>query len=327
MSAALRRRTLLGIGSAGLIFPAAAGAETWPSRPVRLVVPFPAGGTTDTAARLLAEQLTRELGEQVIVDNRSGASGTIGTGAVAHAAPDGYTLLFGGIADQVIAPMIIHDLPYDPLAGLASVSLLSRAPSLLLVQPDVPARTVEEFVALAKLRPGTITFASAGIGNTSHLLAELFKRDAAIDVAIVPYRGNGPASNDLMAGHVQAMFGSPISAGAAIVAGRLRALAVTTEQRLPTLPDVPTFIEAGLSGMVAYSWSCLLVPAATPAAIIVRLNAAVEASLHRPEFQRRMQELDSTVVGGPPAALTAFLASERKRWGKVVESADIKGTE
>jgi tripartite-type tricarboxylate transporter receptor subunit TctC len=327
MPVPLHRRALLGIGSVALMFPGVAGAETWPNRPVRLVVPFPAGGTTDTAARLLAEQLSRELDQQVIVDNRGGASGTIGTGAVAHAAPDGYTLLFGGIADQVIAPLIIHDLPYDPLAGLAPVSLLSRAPSLLLVHPEVPARTVEEFVTIARSHPGKLTFASAGIGNTSHLLAELFKRDAEIDATIVPYKGNGPASNDLMAGHVQAMFGSPISAGAAIATGRLRALAVTTERRLPTLPEVPTFVEAGLPGMVAYSWSCLLVPAATPADIVARLNGAVEASLHRPEFQRRMQELDSSVVGGPPAVLTAFLASERKRWGKVVESTDIKGTE
>lgn len=323
----INRRSLLASASALILLPRTVRGETWPTRPVRLVVPFPAGGTTDILARVLADRLSQELGQPLIVDNRAGASGTIGAVSVANSAGDGYTLLFGGIADQVIAPLTIPRLPYSPATSFAPVSLLSQGPSMLVTHPAVPAKTIGELIDLARKQPGKLSFASAGIGNTSHLLAELLKREAGIDILVVPYKGNGPASNDLVAGHVQAMFTSPISALPSIAAGSLRAIAVTTERRLSSLPEVPTFAEAGLPGIVVYSWSCLVAPAGTPVDIIAKLNAAVESALHQPELQRKMAELDATVVGGPPEKLAAFLAKERERWSKVIEGTNIKSAD
>lgn len=324
MPAAISRRSLLAGAPATFALSLTAHAQTWPSRPVRLVVPFPAGGTTDILARLLADRVSRELGQQLVVDNRAGASGTIGATSVAQSPADGYTLLFGTNSDQVIAPLIIPRLPYDPATSFAPVSLLHRGANLLVTHPNMPAKTIGELIELARKQPGKLTFASAGIGNTSHLAAELLRREASIDITVVPYKGNGPASNDLIAGHVQAMFTSPISALASVTAGNLRALAITTEQRFPRLPDVPTFVEVGLPGIVVYSWSCLVAPAGTPKDIISRLNAAVESALNHPEFQRKMAELDAAIVGGPPEKLAAFLVKERERWSKVIESASIK---
>lgn len=260
MPAAISRRSLLASAPAIFTLSLSTHAQTWPSRPVRLVVPFPAGGTTDILARLLADRLSRELGQQLVVDNRAGASGTIGATSVAQSATDGYTLLLGTNSDRVIAPLIIPRLPYDPVTSFAPVSLLDRGANLLVTHPNVPAKTIGEFIELARKQPRKLTFASAGIGNTSHLAAELLKREAAIDITVVPYKGNGPASNDLIGGDVQAMFTSPISALPAVTAGNL--LAITTEQRLPSLPDVPTFVEFGLPDIVVYSWSCLVAPAA-----------------------------------------------------------------
>jgi tripartite-type tricarboxylate transporter receptor subunit TctC len=326
MACQFSRRTLLAAAAISVLAPGAR-AQAWPTRPIRLVVPFPAGGTTDTAARLLAEMLSPELGQPMIVDNKGGASGTIGTGAVAHAPADGYTLLIGGISDQAIAPHLMRDLPYDPVKSFAPVSLLLQGPNVLVVHADVPAQTFAGFTALARAKPGKLAFASSGVGNTSHLQAELLKREAGLDIMVVPYRGNGPAMNDLMAGQVQALFASPIAVTAAIENGKLRALATTGETRLAALPSVPSFTELGLPQLVAYSWASLLAPAGTPDAIIVRLNAAVQAALHQPAFRRKMEELGMVAAGGPPERLASFLVGERERWGKVIEHANIKSAD
>ncbi|MBV8620640.1 MAG: tripartite tricarboxylate transporter substrate binding protein, partial [Curvibacter sp.] len=249
-----RRSALAAVCLLGL-WAGAQAADAWPARPVTLVVPFPAGGTTDLTGRALARALARLWGQPVVVENRAGAGGTVGASVVMRAAPDGYTLLLGTPADQVNAPLLMSRAPYDPAQAFAPAGCISRGPNVLVVNAKVPVRSVDELIRLAKAQPGKLHFASAGNGNTSHLSGELFSQTAGIDLAHVPYRGNSPAAIDVMGGQVEMMFSSPASVRPHIQSGALRVLAVTSDRRVPGFPDTPTLRESGLA-MDIYSWSC-----------------------------------------------------------------------
>jgi tripartite-type tricarboxylate transporter receptor subunit TctC len=305
------------------LLPAAALAQAYPSRPITLVVPYPPGGTTDIVARLVAPKIAEQTGQSIVIENKGGAGGTIGAGFVTKSAPDGYTLLLGTPPDQVTAQFLTKQMLYDPAKDFAPISLLVRGPNVLVVNPNVPAKTLAEFVALARQQPGKLNFASAGKGNTSHLSGELFKVRAGIDITHVPYRGNAPASQDLLAGHVQALFEAPAASLGNIRDGRARPLAVTSAQRLKTLPDVPTFAEAGVQGVEVYTWFSILAPAKTPPEIIAKLNKAVSAALADAGIRSRLEEMSFEVVGGAPDVLGKFITAERVKWEKVIKDAGI----
>lgn len=316
------QKLLIALFSLALL-PAAALAQAYPSRPVTLVVPYPPGGTTDIVARLVAPKIAEHLGQSIVIENKGGAGGTIGAGFVTKSAPDGYTLLLGTPPDQVTAQFLTKQISYDPAKDFAPISLLVRGPNVLVVNPNVPAKTLAEFVALAKQQPGKLNFASAGKGNTSHLSGELFKVRAGIDITHVPYRGNAPASQDLLAGHVQALFEAPAASLGNIREGRARPLAVTSAQRLKTLPDVPTFAEAGVQGVEVYTWFSILAPAKTPPEIIAKLNTAASAALADAGIRARLEEMSFEVVGGAPDVLGKFITAERVKWEKVITDAGI----
>lgn len=307
----------------GCLLPAAVQAQAWPNRPITLVVPYPPGGTTDIVARLVAPKLAEALGQPVVVDNKAGAGGTIGAAFVAKSQADGYTLLLGTPPDQVTGQFLTKQLAYDPAKDFAPVSLLVRGANVFVVNPNVPAKTLAEFIALAKQKPGKLNFASAGKGNTSHLSGELFKARAGIDITHVPYRGNAPASQDLLAGHVEALFEAPAASLGNIRENRVRPLAVTSDHRLSSLPDVPTFAEAGVKDMEVYTWFSLLLPAKTPADIVAKLNAATSKALDDAAIRGRLEDMSFEVVGGKPEVFGAFLTAERTKWEKVIKDAGI----
>lgn len=307
----------------GCLLPATAQAQAWPNRPITLIVPYPPGGTTDIVARLVAPKLAEALGQPVVVDNKAGAGGTIGAAFVAKSQADGYTLLLGTPPDQVTGQFLTKQLAYDPAKDFAPVSLLVRGANVFVVNPNVPAKTLAEFITLAKQKPGKLNFASAGKGNTSHLSGELFKARAGIDITHVPYRGNAPASQDLLAGHVEALFEAPAASLGNIRENRVRPLAVTSDHRLKALPDVPTFAEAGVKDMEVYTWFSLLVPAKAPAEVVAKLNAAASKALDDATIRGRLEDMSFEVVGGKPEVFGKFLATERTKWEKVIKDAGI----
>jgi tripartite-type tricarboxylate transporter receptor subunit TctC len=319
MSALLRSLMLLGLA----LLPAATKAQPWPTRPVTLVVPYPPGGTTDIVARLMAPKLSEKLGQPVVIENKAGAGGTIGANAVAKSSPDGHTLLLGTPPDQVTAQFLTKQIAYDPARDFTPVSLLVRGANVLVVHPDIPAKTLADFIALAKAQPGKLNFASAGKGNTSHLSGELFKARAGIDITHVPYRGNAPAAQDLLAGHVQALFEAPAASLGNIREGKVRPLAVTAEHRLKVLPDVPTFSEAGVAGVEVYTWFSILAPAKTSPQIVAHLNRASGQALEDPSIRGRLEDMSFEIVGGAPEVLGRFIAAERVKWEKVIKDANI----
>ena len=279
------RRTTLAIPLAiTLAFGALASApalaqQSFPSRPVNLVVPFPPGGGTDTGARILAEQLSKRWGQPVVVENKGGAAGQIGADSVAKAKPDGYTLLLGNIGTQAINPSLYAKLPYDADKAFAPVSLVAELPLAMMVNPALPAKTASEFIALAKSKPGQLSYSSSGSGSAPHLAAEIFKDQTGTFVLHVPYRGGGPAIADLLAGHVQLSFMTVLEASGHIKGGKLRALAVTGDKRVQALPDVPTLAESVVPGFNAISWIGLLAPAGTPPDVVDKIAADVRAVL------------------------------------------------
>ena len=301
-----------------------AQAQTWPAKPVRLVVPYAAGGSTDMVARQITEKLSADLGQPFLIDNRGGAAGTIGADYVAKSAPDGYTLLFGSPPDQVTTLFLRASLPYQPEKDLAPVTLAVRGTNVLTINPSVPAKSLQEFVALAKRKPGTLTFSSAGVGNTSHLSGELLKVEAGIDILHVPHNGNAAAIIAVVGGHVDALFTSAIGVQKLVEAGKLRALATTAEQRVPVFPEVPTFGQAGFPGVVVYTFYCVLVPANTPADIVAKLNAAINRALQSPDVKKRFADVGFETTGGTPQQLQHFLGAARARWGRVIKAANIR---
>jgi tripartite-type tricarboxylate transporter receptor subunit TctC len=320
----LRRRHLLAAGLAAPSLARAQPAAAWaPSRPLRLVVPFPAGGATDVAARILAERLTETLGQPVVVENRTGSSGNIGMENVVRSAPDGHSLLMGTSGALTVNPHLFPNLGFDPAKDLAPVSLAFTTDNALIVNPNMPAQTVAEFLALARSRPGAFSYGSAGAGSSTHMAAELFRLAAGIQVLHVPYRGSAPALNDTVAGNVQFMVDQLPSCIGQIQAGRVRALAVTGPRRSPLLPEVPTVAEAGLPGAENTSWGAVLVPAGTPEAAIARLGAAVREAVGVPAVKERMAQAGADAAASSPAELAALMRREAERWGKVVKDAGI----
>ena len=323
------RRTTLAIPLAiTLAFGALASApalaqQSFPSRPVNLVVPFPPGGGTDTGARILAEQLSKRWGQPVVVENKGGAAGQIGADSVAKAKPDGYTLLLGNIGTQAINPSLYAKLPYDADKAFAPVSLVAELPLAMMVNPALPAKTASEFIALAKSKPGQLSYSSSGSGSAPHLAAEIFKDQTGTFVLHVPYRGGGPAIADLLAGHVQLSFMTVLEASGHIKGGKLRALAVTGDKRVQALPDVPTLAESVVPGFNAISWIGLLAPAGTPPDVVDKIAADVRAVLADDAVKARI-----TALGGVPRATTPqefgkLIADDKARYAQIIRSRKI----
>ena len=300
-------------------------AQAYPSGPMRIVVPFTPGGGTDILARVLGQKLTESWGQPAVVDNRAGASGTVGTAVVAKAPADGHTLLIvpAGYAGN---PSLYKHLPYDHKRDLAPVSCLASGPLTLVIHPSFPARSIKEFIAIGRARPGEINFGSSGAGTLPHLSAELFSSMSGIKMVHIPYKGAGAAVTDVMAGRVPVYFMNILQSLQLIKAGKLRALGVTTPQRSPIAPEIPAIAEAGLTGYDMTNWYGLLVPAATPREVIVKLSAEVGRILKLPELTARLADDGMTVVASTPEQFAAFLARETDKFTRVIEAAGIKGT-
>ena len=312
------------IAAAALCTALAAAAQSgWPSRPVTIVVPFPPGGGTDTGARIVAEQLSRRWGQTVVVENKGGAAGQIGADSVAKARPDGQTLLMGNIGTQAINPALYKKLPYDANKAFVPITLVAELPLAMMVNPGVPAQTVKEFVAYAHSRPGILSYSSSGAGGGPHLAAEMFKDSTGSFIVHVPYRGGGPAVSDLIAGHVQLSFMTVLEASGHIKAGKLRALAVTSDKRVPALPDVPTLAEAGVAGFNSISWIGLLAPAGTPMQITDQVAADVRAVLAQDDVKRKFVELGAVPAGTTPAAFAKLIDDDRKRYAQIIQDRKI----
>jgi len=304
--------------------PATAHAQAdWPQKPVRIVVGFAPGGTTDITARIVAEQLSTALKQTFVVENKTGAGGNVAATEVAHAAPDGYTFLMGTPGTQAINQFLFAKMPYDTAKDFQPVSFVVRIPNVLMVHPSVPARTIEELIALARSKPGALTYGSPGNGSTGQLSTELFKTQAKIFVTHIPYRGSAPMLQDLMAGQIQMSIDNLPSALPHIKSGKLRALGVTSPARSDQLPDVPT-IASVLPGFSAESWFVLMAPAGTPRPIVDRLSAEVDRILKRKEIVERFKGLGADVVGGTPESLGRFIADETKKWQHVVKVSGAK---
>jgi tripartite-type tricarboxylate transporter receptor subunit TctC len=310
--------------AAALLFPAAALAQTYPDKPIHLVVPFPPGGVADIIARPVAEKLSNALGQPVIVENRGGATGTIGGAYVAHAAPDGYTLLFGTTNEIAMSPTLYSALPYDPTRDFAPVAIVAQFPNVLVTGPTVKATRLADLTAQAHARPKSLTFASSGQGSTNHLTAELYRNQANVQVVHIPYKGGGPALVDLTGGHVDAMFATLPSAVALIKGGKLRALAVTGQSRSPALPDVPTAREAGLPGLVVTTWNGVLAPAGTPAAVVDRLAQALKQAVDDPDIRNKLAAVGAEPLYTPPQAFATVIRDDYARWSSLIKKAGIK---
>lgn len=317
----MRRRHLLQ-STVALAAPAAWAQGAWPSRPIRIVVPFAPGGTTDLTARIVAEQLAPVLGQPVVVDNKAGAGGNLGAAEVAKAAPDGHTFLMGTPGTQAINQFIYKDMPYDTRKDLIPVSFVVRVPNVLIVNPSVKARSVKELIELARRNPGKLNYGSPGNGSTGHLSNELLKSMAGVFVTHLPYRGSGPMLLDLMAGNLDLSIDNLPSAMPHIKSGKLIALGVTSLEPNPALPDVPP-IARTVPGYEAESWFVLVAPAGTPAAVVTRVSAEVDRIVRKPDVAARFAALGATPVGGTPESLGRFIADETKKWQAVVSSAKV----
>jgi tripartite-type tricarboxylate transporter receptor subunit TctC len=325
MGARLHRCGLLGaIALAVLACPAPAVAQTYPTRPITLVVPFPPGGSTTILARILADKLADTLGRPIVVDNRGGAGGSIAARQVAHSAPDGYTLLLAFSATLAISPSMFANVGYDPRTDFAPIGMVGMAPSVLVVHPSVPAHSVAELIKLAKDAPGKVQFGSPSIGTVNHLAAELFASMADVKLSHIPYKGTGPAMSDVLGGHISMMFAPVPAAHANVDAGMLRALGVTSLKRSSLLPNIPTIAEAGLPGYEATQRSVLLAPAGTPRPIVERLNGELNALLATDEIIKRLALEGAEPIPGAPEEYVADVDREGKRWSKLVHAIGLK---
>jgi tripartite-type tricarboxylate transporter receptor subunit TctC len=304
--------------------PAAAPAQSYPDRPIKMIVPFPPGGPVDVTARIVTQTLAPILGQPVVIENRGGASGAVGGKAVAAADPDGYTLLFGNISSLVVTPAVNNNRDYDPAKVFTPVAHVSQNHQVLVVAPDFPPKSVPELVAYAKANPGKLNFGSPGPGNASHLAAELFRMKTGIDIVHVPYKGAAEAMTGVMGGQVHMFFGDIAGALPLIREGRLRALGWSSRTRNPELPGVPTMIESGVPDYVVLTFIGVVAPAATPPAIVDKLNAAINRSLRAPEVVAATARISAELQPGTPADFGAFLARERTKWIEVVQRAGVK---
>ncbi len=296
----------------------------YPNRPIKMIMPFPPGGPTDILGRLLGQRLGDVLGHNVVIDNRAGGAGMIGAVLAAKSPPDGYTLFLGGITTLAIAPFVQKSMQYDPIRDFQPVTQTTISPLLLMTHPSLPARSVKDFVALARARPGEINYASSGPGGSGHLAGELFKSTTRTNLAHVPYRGAPPALNDLVSGQVQVMFGTMLAAVPHVRSGKVRALAVTGPKRSIAVPDVPTFAEAGFAGYDASSWNGILVPTGTPQPLVAKLNAELVKIIHTPNVLDRLASDGPIPIGNSPDEFAAYIKAEQAKWSKVVREANVR---
>jgi len=303
---------------------AASSAGAFPDKPVRFVIGFTPGGPSDILARALGQKLAERWGQQVVIENRPGAGGNLAAEAVAKSAPDGYTWLLGNNSILATNQSLYRKLPYDPVRDFAPVALVAVQPNILVVHPEVPAKTVADLILLAKQSPGKLNYASSGAGAAAHLAGELFKTMAGVDIVHVPYKGAQPALTDLIAGQVQLMFATSASVIPYVKAGRLRALAVTTAQRSPSVPELPTVSEAGLAGFEATTWHGVVVPAATPAPLVQKLNQDINSVLREKDLSERLAGLGAEVLTGTPRDFADYIAREIPKWAKVVKDSGAK---
>jgi len=307
-----------------LAFSAPAFAQPYPAKPIRVIVPFAAGGNVDITARLVAPGLSEALGQPVVVENRPGAGGTIGADAVAKSPPDGYTLLMGSNSTFSVAPSLYPKNPYNPLSDFAPVIMLASAPFVLVTNPGVAAKDARELVALAKASPGKLTMSSAGTGSSNHLVGELFQAISGARFTHVPYKGSGQALTDLMGGQVNLHFDQITSAASHIQAGKLRALMVTARERVPMLTDVPTAAEAGYPAFEATNVTGLIAPAGTPREIVEKLNAAAQKVVAQPAIRARFAEIGAQTTGGTPEQFGAYIRDDLAKWTRIVKEANVK---
>ncbi|MGH8666048.1 MAG: Bug family tripartite tricarboxylate transporter substrate binding protein [Burkholderiales bacterium] len=300
------------------------GAANYPERPLRYIVPFPPGGSTDIVARIVGAHLTQELGQHVVIDNRTGAAGTIGAEIAARSSPDGYNLFACNIASLAVSPALYRKLAYDPVNDFIPIGLVGSNPNSLVVHPSLPAKSVAEFIALAKARPGKLNYGSAGVGTSPQLSMELFKMNAKIDVVHIAYKGAGPAVADLLGGHLHAMFATVPSVLGGVRAGKIRVLAVTSKKRAPDLPDVPTLAESGMPDFEVISWQGLCTQKGTPKYAVERLRAALSASLALPTARKQLADQGIQTDGRTAEQFATFIRSEHAKWAKVVKDIGIE---
>jgi tripartite-type tricarboxylate transporter receptor subunit TctC len=300
-----------------------AGAQGYPDRMIKIVVPFTPGGPVDLVARLVAQRMAPALGQSVVIENRPGGAGVIGAKAVAGAEPDGYTLLFGNISTLAVLPAVTRNRDYDPAKSFVPVAKVSDSPEVLVIDPALPVRTVGELIAYARAHPGTLNYGSSGYGNATHLSAEWFKAKTGVDIVHVPYKGLSDTLTGLIGGQVIMAFGAIEGVLPMIQQGRLRPLAVTTAQRFPLVPDLPTMAESGVEGFMVTSFEGVVAPAGTPGAIVARLNAAINQSVANPDIQARFAQLGIQPSTGSPQEFAAFFAAENRKWAAIVADAHI----
>lgn len=318
------KRVLLLILLAAGLTAGESAAQQFPNKPVRVIVGFAAGGPADVMARLISQRMPQILGQPMIIENRAGAGGSIGAKFVAESDADGYTLLLANTSNIVISPLLYQNVGYDPAKAFAPVAMLGSTSNLLVVNPSVPVKSVAELVGLAKARPGKLNFASPGAGTPPHLIGEMFKQRAGIDMVHVPYKGGGHSSQAVIAGEVEMTFENPATSMPLVQGGKVRALAVTSERRTAQAPDVPTMIEAGIPDFVSVSFTGVVAPAGTPPAALERLNAAINESMKTPEVQAALGKLAVETRVGTPEQFAAFLTREREKWAAIIRSANIK---
>ena len=321
----MKRRTLLQAAGTAALVPAFARAQDkYPSKPITLVCPYSAGGNADQRSRQIGRYISTALSQPVLVDNKPGAGGNIGTDAVAKAKPDGYVIGMGNFAPLAVNPTMFAKMNFDPSKDLAPICLIERGPLVLMVNPNSPYKSVKDIIAAAKANPGKLSFASGGLGGSHHLSAELFKSISGVFITHIPYKGGAPATTDLMGGQVDMMFEQMYAAAPSIRAGKLRALAITSKTRSPLFPDLPTMIESGVPGFEVQNWQGLIAPAGTPPAIIKLLNETTNQALADPAIREQMLGQGNEIGGGTPEQFAALIKSEAARWGKLVKAANIK---
>ena len=318
-----RRRATLLLALAAPVLAAPAFADDYPSRSIRLIVPYAPGGGADSVARIVAKRVSESIGQPIVIENRGGAGSIVGTDMVAKAAPDGYTLLLGQSGPISINPAVYKTLPYDPVKDFAPITMTTAYPYMLVVNSELPAKTLQEFVALARSKPGAMNYGSTGVGAANHLVAELFNSKAGLQMTHVPYRGTALAVGDLLSGQLSVVFGDPISVLPHIRSGKLRALAVTSLERSPVAPEVPTVAESGYPGFEALAWHGILAPAKTPSEIVKKLNAEIVKALADPETNKLLTNQAMQTVGNTPEAFAAFIQKDIATWKAVATAAKV----